>query len=159
MEALMPAVPLIDPTEFFYGTLGHRREIHDAWLGLDEAMVGPGSTLPSPLKENVRHTIAQGIGCRYCASLGAPADQRDRRESLAVAFAERVLDDPRSIDAATFDVLREDFSDAQIVELCAWICFKLGANVFGAIMGLEPATDAQKAMFAGMLADQQAVSR
>jgi alkylhydroperoxidase family enzyme len=88
-----------------------------------------------------------------------PAEGRDQRESLAIAFAERVLDDPRSVNSATFAVLREDFSDEQIVELCAWICFKLGANVFGAIMGLEPATDAQRAMFAEMLVDQEAMPR
>jgi alkylhydroperoxidase family enzyme len=122
-------------------------------------VVGPGSTLPVALKESVRQTIADGMGCRYCASLHTPADRHDGRESLAVAFTERVLDDPRSVDAATFDVLREDFSDGQIVELCAWVCFKLGANVFGAIMGLERATDAQKALFAGLLAQQEATPR
>jgi alkylhydroperoxidase family enzyme len=128
----------------FYALLGRRPEILEAWSRMDEAMMGGSSTLPTGLKEEVRATLAQGIGCRYCASMGQPAEgELDRRASLAVGFAELVAQDHRSVDAKTFDVLREDFSEEEIVELCAWICFKYGANMLGAITGLDPGTPDQ----------------
>jgi hypothetical protein len=34
--------------------LDHRPEIRAAWDALDETLLGPGSTLPVSLKENVR---------------------------------------------------------------------------------------------------------
>lgn len=128
----------------FYALLGRRPEILEAWSRMDEAMMGGSSTLPTRLKEEVRATLAQGIGCRYCASMGAPADDElDRKASLAVGFAELIAQDHHSVDAKTFDILREEFSEEQIVELCAWICFKFGANMLGAITGLEPGTPEQ----------------
>jgi alkylhydroperoxidase family enzyme len=93
----------------------------------------------------VRRSLAQGVGCQYCATVGGrPRDEHpDARESLAVAFAEQVVANTGTIDDVMFDVLREEFDVEEIVELCAWICFKFGANVLGALMRLDPATDEQ----------------
>jgi alkylhydroperoxidase family enzyme len=155
----MARISSTDVADPFYTVLGHRPEILAAWQGLDQAMMGAGSTLPVALKENVRRALAQDFGCRFCASFGTPPDTpADVQESLALAFVERVTQDHTSVDARTFEVLREEFSEEQIVELCAWICFKLGANTLGAIVGLEPSTEEQRAGYEGWLADQAAAT-
>ena len=71
-----------------------------------------------------------------------PADT-DPRASLASAFAAQVVASTGSIDDEVFDVMRQEFSVEEIVELCAWICFKFGANVLGALVALEPASEDQ----------------
>ena len=69
---------------------------------LDDALLGPGSTLPVSLKENVRRAVATDLGCRYCSSFGAPpTEPADIQESLAIAFAELAAEDHRSIGSAT----------------------------------------------------------
>jgi hypothetical protein len=40
--------------------------------------------------------------------------------------------------------------------LCAWICSKLGANVLAVVMGFERATEAEKATYDRILAEQAA---
>jgi alkylhydroperoxidase family enzyme len=138
----------------FYSILGHRPEILDAWRRLDHVLLGdPSSALPTLLKEEVRRSLAQGIGCAFCASVGGlPQDAHpDPKETLAVAFAQQVIEHRGDIDDAVFAVLREEFDDAQIVELCAWICFKFGANVLGSLMRLDPATAEQAGAYRKLL--------
>jgi alkylhydroperoxidase family enzyme len=148
----MTRVPYYQPNELpedlvglghdpFYGILAHRPEILRAWNSLDIAFFGPSSTVPNAIKEEARRTLAQGVGCRFCASLGTPRDEHpDPKEALAVAFAELIGSDHHQVDDSTFEVLREEFTDEEIVELTAWVCFKLGSNIFGALMKLAPAT-------------------
>ena len=141
----------------FYGILAHRPEILREWNALDKAFFGPSSTVANQIKEEARRTLAQGVGCRFCASLGTPRhDHPDAREALAVAFAEMVANDHHQIDDSTFDVLREEFSDEEIVELVSWICFKLGSNIFGALMKLAPATPAEVDGYAAFVAGEPA---
>jgi alkylhydroperoxidase family enzyme len=64
----------------------------------------------------------------------------DPKEALAVAFAERVVDDWRSITDDEFAVLAGEFTTEQISELIAWISFIFGAQLFGALMSTTPAT-------------------
>jgi alkylhydroperoxidase family enzyme len=98
------------------------------------------------LKETVRRSTAAQIGCQYCVSLGeALSEFADRREELAVDLAQRMLVDPSGIDDETFDRLREEFGDEEIVELVAWIAYiVIGGQTFGAVMRLERA-DADEA--------------
>ena len=139
--------------------LDHRPEIRAAWDALDDALLGAGSTLPVSLKENVRRAVATDLGCRYCSSFGEPpTEPADIQESLAIAFAELAAEDHRSIGAATFETLREEFTEAQIVELCAWVCFKIGSNMMGAIFGLDPSTEDERRDYEAMLAER-AVAR
>lgn len=147
------------PHDPYYRLLGHRPEILEAWSRLDAAFVDASSTLPAGLKEEARRVLSQKVGCRYCASLGAPGgDADDRRTALAVAFTELVLTDHDAIDDATFDVLREEFSDEQILELCAWLCFKYGSNMLGSILRLEPATPEQAQAYSDWVAAAPAPS-
>jgi len=124
--------------------LGRRPEILAAYARLDNTVRFKG-TLPQHLKEAVRRATATQVGCEYCRSLGAPRTDLDAAESLAVAFAEAVAQDPSGISDAQFDVLREEFSEDEIVELVAFICLvSVAGQMFGAVMGLE-ATDAEEA--------------
>lgn len=148
----LPQTPI--STDSFYSILGNRPEIFQAWSKLDAVLLlDSSSTLSTELKEEVRADLAQGIGCRYCASVGGSLSDRpvDPRASLASAFAEQVITNRGEIDDAVFSVLREEFTTNEIVELCAWICFKFGANVLGALMQLEPATADQTAGYLDLL--------
>jgi alkylhydroperoxidase family enzyme len=155
----MPRLAPSDLTpDSFYGTLGLRPELMEAWQNLDQAMMGESSTLPTALKENVRRSLSQGVGCRYCASFGDPPEEPvDQKESLALAFVELVGRDHNAIDDSTFEVLREEFTEEQILELCAWISFKYGANLLGAILKLEPANDSQKGAYEEFLREREHV--
>lgn len=137
----------------FYGILAHRPEILREWNALDKAFFGPSSKVDNHIKEEARRTLAQGVGCRFCASLGTPRDEHpSSREALAVAVAELIATDHHQVDESTFAVLREEFTDAEIVELLSWICFKLGSNIFGALMKLAPATPSEIDGYAAFVA-------
>jgi alkylhydroperoxidase family enzyme len=128
--------------------LGRRPEILKAFARLDAATRFHG-TLPGSLKEAVRGATAGQVGCRYCASLsGERPGEADRRESLAVAFAQLVAQDPAGITDAQFDVLREEFTEDEIVELVAFVCLVgVAGQMFGAVMGLEAASPAEAAEY------------
>jgi alkylhydroperoxidase family enzyme len=161
----MPNVSNVDPQSVpeeirglvddpYYALLAHRPEILAAWSELDKVFFGPSSTVPNAIKEEGRRTLAQDVGCVFCASLGTPRpDHVDPRESLAVAVADQIAHDHKQIDESTFEALREEFTDAEIVELLSWLCFKLGSNIFGALMKLSPATEEQTQGYADFVAN------
>ncbi|OKH79594.1 hypothetical protein EB73_35500 [Mycobacterium sp. SWH-M3] len=151
----MPRIKPTDrSTDSFYAVLGNRPEIADAWAALDKVLLTDNSSmLSTALKEEVRSGLAQGIGCQYCATVGGDhsTEDIDPRASLAGAFAEQVVNNLGNIDDSMFDVLRGEFSEDEIVELCAWICFKFGANVLGALMKLDRATEEQSSAYRELL--------
>ena len=135
--------------------MGHRPEVLVAWDGLRHALVGGSSTLPPELKEQVRRTLALRTGCEFCASLGRPAaEQPSRRDSLAVAFADAVTMDHTAITDGQLDVLLEEFTVPQVVELLTWIVFEYAGQMFGALIGDVPATADERAAFAAAVAGQ-----
>src|SRR5258706_495120 len=73
------------------------------------------------------------------------------REGAAVRFGTAVASSPKGIADEEFEALRAHFSPEEIVELSCWISFMYGAEMFGAIMKLDPATDAVKKMYATWL--------
>ncbi|MCM3204272.1 carboxymuconolactone decarboxylase family protein [Paenibacillus illinoisensis] len=118
--------------------LGHNVQILKNWNKLEQAFYQDGE-LDGDLKEQVRRTLAFGNGCKYCQAKGKAAlDQKDSKISLAVGFAELFLNHRSSINQATFDVLRQEFSETEIAELCSFICFTTASQMFGAIMDLQP---------------------
>lgn len=134
--------------------LGRRPDIAQAFGSLDAAIRFHGR-LPGSLKEAVRRATAGQVGCAYCASLdaGAPPQEGDRRESLAVGFAQLVAQDPAGISDAQFDVLREEFDEEEILELVAFVCFVgVAGQMFGAVMGLEEAPPEEAAAYQRMVA-------
>jgi alkylhydroperoxidase family enzyme len=140
----MPRVTLSNiDADPYYRILGNRPEILAAWAELDKAMLGAASKVPVGIKEEARRALAQNVGCAYCATVGGkPSDgHADPKLALAVAVANQIATDYTQIDDSTFEALREEFSNDQIVELLAWLCFKFGSNLLGALVKLEPATE------------------
>ena len=139
----MPVVSVDKNADQFYEVLAYRPEIATAWKRLDTAMHSPSSTLPWRLKENARRVMASHMGCEFCNSFGEPEfEGLTPQEQLAVDFTQQVITDHRAIDEDMIAALRNEYTDEQLVELIAWTCFKLGANVLGSVTGLDPASDA-----------------
>lgn len=135
--------------------MGHRPELLAAWEDLKHALGGPSSTLTPELREQVRRTLALQTGCEFCASLGRPAaEQPDPKTSLAVAFADVVATDHTAISDAQVKLLFEEFTTPQIVELLIWICFEYSGQMFGALIGDQPATADERAAFEAAVAAQ-----
>jgi alkylhydroperoxidase family enzyme len=122
--------------------MGRRPDILKAFGRLDTTIRFKG-TLPLELKEAVRRATAGEVGCEYCQSLGEPrTDNVDTKTGLAVAFAELVAKDPAGIDDSMFNVLREEFTEEEIVELVAWTTLvAIAGQMFGAVLGLEATTE------------------
>jgi alkylhydroperoxidase family enzyme len=126
-------------TETAFGRLmGHNPKILKAWRELERTVYGAGSLQPQ-LKEEVRSALAYGNGCEYCQAFGTrpTGTYPDAKVSLAVAFAELFTQDPKSIDDSTFAVLREEFTDAQISELVAFVCFVSAGQRYNVTLNLE----------------------
>jgi alkylhydroperoxidase family enzyme len=135
----MPRISFSDVEESAFGQLlGHNLEILTAWRELERTVYRVG-TLSPELKEQVRSALAFGNGCEYCQAFGIrPSDvQPDPKISLALAFTDMFLQDHTAIDDTAFAVLKEEFTDAQISELVAFICFVSAGQRFGATMKLE----------------------
>jgi hypothetical protein len=65
-----------------------------------------------------------------------------------------VAQDPAGITDGQFDVLREEFSDDEIVELVSYICFvSIAGQMFGAVMGLEAAAPEEAAEYQSILSE------
>ena len=137
--------------------MGRRPDILKAFGRLDTTIRFKG-ILPLELKEAVRRATAGEVGCEYCQSLGEPrTDITDTRTSLAVAFAELVADDPAGIDDSMFNVLREEFSEEEIVELVAWITLvSIAGQMFGAVLKLEATSDDEAAEYQQAMLDIEA---
>ena len=135
----------------YYNIMDHRNEIARKWREMDEFLRFNGHLDPD-LKEEVRRALAQESGCRFCASLGEPKPSyEDARIGAAVSFARAVARNPKRVADADFEPLRQHFAPAEIVELSCWVSLMFGAELFGSIMDLDPATEAQKKMYAGWL--------
>jgi alkylhydroperoxidase family enzyme len=139
-------------TSLLARVLGRQPEILKAFGRLDATIRFHGQ-LPVALKEAVRRATAGEVGCVYCQSLGAyKPSPDDVRESLAVTFAQMIAEDPADISDAQFDLLREEFTEEEIVELIAFICFvAIAGQMFGAVMGLEAASEEEAAAYQQVL--------
>lgn len=122
----------------FQRLLGHNRDVMERWNQLGDVL-GKDGILTSELKEQVRRTLAQSNGCEYCKAKGKPdPDKFEEKTSVAVGFAEVFTKQKGEIAESSFDVLKEYLSEAEISELCAFICFTTASQYFGAMMQLQP---------------------
>ncbi|MBK5432154.1 carboxymuconolactone decarboxylase family protein [Bacillus mycoides] len=122
----------------FQKLLGHNKDVLDGWTQLEGILEKDGN-LSSQLKEQVRRTLAQSNGCEYCKAKGKPEPHLfNNKISIAVGFAEVFLKQQGDISDATFNLLKEYFSDVEISELCAFITFTTASQYFGAILALKP---------------------
>ena len=121
----------------FQQLLGHNKKITEKWNELGDILSSDGM-LSEELKEQVRRVLAFGNKCEYCMAKGKPnKDIKEECTSTAIAFAEIFLHHRMSINDATFDVLRSVFTEQEVSELCAFICFTTASQQFGAMMNLK----------------------
>lgn len=132
--------------------LSHAPEVAKRWRETNEFLRMGGQVDPD-LKEEVRRAVAQQAGCRFCATVnGAPQGQYDDpRLAAAVRFATVVASNPKGIPDSEFEPLKAHFSPPEIVELLAWICYNYGAEMLGAMLDLDEATEVEKKFYASYL--------
>jgi alkylhydroperoxidase family enzyme len=140
--------------------LAHCPEVAERWTELARTLRFSGK-LPPELKEEVRRSTAEQIGCRFCASFGEPkAEHTDVREELAVRLARTVADDPKRVDDALFAELERHFTDEELVELVAMISFVVvGGQTFGAVLGIESASAEYALVYEQWLEDELGTTR
>jgi alkylhydroperoxidase family enzyme len=135
----------------YFNIMDHRSDIAKKWAEMDEFLRFSGLLDPD-LKEEVRRAVAQESGCLFCASLGTPkAHYDDPRVTAAVEFGRAVAKSPANVSEAVFNAARAHFNPAELVELSMWVSFMYGAEMFGAIVKLDPASDGIKTMYANWL--------
>ena len=121
----------------FQKLLGHNVNIMEKWNSLSEELEKDG-LLSSMLKEEVRRTLAQENGCEYCKAKGKRDDKYyDEKITVSVGFAQAFLFSKGKTSPTIVNVLKEYFSDAEISELIAFICFSTASQYFGALMQLK----------------------
>lgn len=119
----------------FQQLLGHNKGILERWTSLEESIYS-SRTFLSELKEEVRRTLAFHNGCEYCKAKGAPSQNiMDSRTQTAVHLAE-LSGKTTHISDEEFNALKEVFTDSEISELLALICFITACQRFGALLSL-----------------------
>lgn len=125
----------------FQNLLGHHLKVMEAWSNLGEELE-KGGHLSVELKEQVRRTLAQENGCEYCKAKGKPDPNKiDEKTSIAIGFADLFTKQKSTISNSTFNILKQFFSDEEISELCAFICFMTAQQYFGAMLNLNADAD------------------
>ena len=120
----------------FQQLLGHHQEILEKWVSLEDCIFS-SDTFSAELKEQVRRPLAFHNGCEYCMAKGSPSKNiTDPRVQLAVRAAD-LSSNETHIGGDDISALKEVFSDAEIAELFALICFITACQRFGALLGLE----------------------
>jgi len=121
----------------FQKLLGHNTAILEKWNHLSNVLSGD-SSLSADVKEQVRRSLAQQNKCEYCKAKGKPNMKLDESTSLAAAFAEAMLKTNGAPGDRSIQILKNTFTDQQISELCAFICFTIASQWFGSTLGLKP---------------------
>lgn len=122
----------------FEQLLGHNPEILTRWTDLENSFF-TSARLSAELREEVRRTLAYSNGCQYCMAKGKPAEKHsDPQIFKAAEFAKMIAIDHRKITDSDITALADEFSQDEISELCAFICFIIACQKFGAILDLKP---------------------
>lgn len=121
----------------FQQLLGHQPQLLERWNEL-EAFFSSSRTFSVKLKEEVRRTLAVENGCQYCMAKGKPSDHiEDLKIGLAVKTALLSVNEIHLSDEH-IEELKRIFTDAEISELLALICFISASQRYGALLHLEP---------------------
>ena len=81
--------------------------------------------------------MAYQVGCAYCMSHGCPTHTiEDVKTKAAVDFARKVVEVERKITPEDIEGLREFFTEKEIAELTAFICYGIGLARFGAALNV-----------------------
>ncbi|ADG93704.1 conserved hypothetical protein [Arcobacter nitrofigilis DSM 7299] len=121
----------------FEKLIGHNKNILDKWNEL-EVTLFTSSSLSTELLEQVRRTIAFENECEYCMVKGGKVDpyQTDEKINLAIAFAQIFSINHKDISNKHFELLKEEFTDKEISELCTFISFISSSQKLGRIYNL-----------------------
>lgn len=121
----------------FQQLLGHNKNILENWSALEECFF-TSNTFSSQLKEEVRRTLAFNNSCKYCMAKGKPSEGiTDSKIIIATKIAD-IISRSSIIDDEAFHSLNSQFSDEEISELLAFICFITASQKFGAALDLKP---------------------
>lgn len=121
----------------FQTLLGHEPELLERWNALEDFFTS-SRTFSAKLKEEVRRTLAVQNGCQYCMAKGKPSEHvENSKTQLAVKTALLSVNETH-LSNEHIEELKCVFSDAEISELLALICFLSASQRYGALLGLEP---------------------
>ena len=117
--------------------LGHNPILLKNWMAL-LASFYESCDLDRDLQEEVRRAVAYQIGCAYCMSHGCPTQFiEDIKTKVAVDFAKKVVQTQQQIKEEDLAPLRAHFSEKEIAELCAFVCYGIGLARFGAVLNVD----------------------
>lgn len=121
----------------FQQLLGHNEQVLEKWTALETCIYGSDTFSPN-LIEEVRRSLAFHNGCEYCKAKGAPSKNIvDLRTQTAVRLAE-LCGKTTHLSDDEFHALKEVFTESEISELLALICFITACQKFGALLNLGP---------------------
>lgn len=121
----------------FQQLLGHNKNILKNWRSLDECLFNSNTFTPE-LKEEVRRTLAFNNRCQYCMAKGKPCDDiTDSKILIATKIAD-IVSKNSVLSDEHLNLLKNQFSDEEISELLALICFITASQKFGASLDLQP---------------------
>ena len=69
------------------------------------------------------------------------AEDQNSLVGLAIWYAEAFVADHKSIEPSQISVLRENFTDAELVELVAFVSFMWAGGTCGKVLGIQPQYD------------------
>ena len=121
----------------FQQLLGYNKDVLEKWISLEECFYSSNS-FSAELKEEVRRTLALNNGCEYCKAKGVPSNTiMDSRIQMATHIADFSSKETHMSDSE-FSALKEVFTESEISELLALICFITACQRFGALLNLMP---------------------
>lgn len=121
----------------FEKLIGHNEKLLDKWNEL-EIVLFTDTSLSNELLEQVRRTIAFENECEYCMVKGGRADKNinDEKTILATGFAQICVTNHKDINDKHFNLLKEQFTDKEISELCTFISFISSSQKLGRVYNL-----------------------
>lgn len=121
----------------FQQLLGHNKDILEKWVSLEDCIFS-SETFSAELKEEVRRTLAYNNGCEYCKAKGAPSKAIEDPRIQSAAHVADMSGKKVHMSDDEFRELKEIFTDGEISELLALICFITACQRFGALLNLAP---------------------
>jgi AhpD family alkylhydroperoxidase len=146
-----------------YRTLAHRPEILEAHRSYFRAALDEG-VLPRAFKEQIAFKVALDAGSAYSAAshrryaMGHGVDESvldrigrsdysglETADRVALEFADEAVHSAGAVSDSTFEALAGSFTEAEIVEIAALVGIMLLASALGAMFGLSPDPDVDRA--------------
>ncbi|MGY8957141.1 MAG: carboxymuconolactone decarboxylase family protein [Alphaproteobacteria bacterium] len=140
----------------FVLTLAHRPEVAQAWVAFRATLVGNG-IVSEELKTFLAQVSSMSAGCNYCAAHNAyfaddisvnPARQAalwdyetsdlfDEGERAALRIAQGAAQVPNMVTDSDFDILKQHYDEAEVVEIIATIAMFGFLNRFNDTVATE----------------------